>query len=176
MTIKKDRIIPEFIGEYLPAELVDSTLFRFDVQLQVISGFDENNKPIYRKIEVDMLPTVNLDYENLEIEMARIPAEYAFWSSVYSELRLGVAIAEKKLRARKGKVVESITNKCAADKIRLTADQIKAIAESDAGLIDAELKYDKAQMTCGKVYHMLEALKMKSELARSLAGFKKREQ
>ena len=108
--------------------------------------------------------------------MASIPAQYAFWAAVYSELKMGVAIAERKLKARKGKVIERITTECNLSKVRLTADQIKSIAEADSSLIEAELKYERAQMVCGKTYHMIEAIKLKAELARSLAGFKKKEQ
>jgi hypothetical protein len=38
------------------------------------------------------------------------------------------------------------------------------------------MEYQRSQMQAGKLYHMLEALKMKAELARSLAGFKRNEQ
>ena len=167
---------PEWISENLPPELADSTLFKFIVQLQVVESKDESGKAIFKKIEVDMLPDLDIDYECLELQMAKIPAQYAFWAAVYSELKMAVSVAERKLKARKGKVIERITTECAESKIRLTADQIKSIAEADQGLIESEMKYERAQMVCGKTYHMIEALKLKAELARSLAGFKKQEQ
>lgn len=167
---------PDWITENLPAELADSTLFRFIVQLQVVESRDEDGKQIHKKLEVDMLPDLDINYDILELQMASIPAQYAFWAAVYSELKMGVAIAERKLKARKGKVIERITTECNLSKVRLTADQIKSIAEADSSLIEAELKYERAQMVCGKTYHMIEAIKLKAELARSLAGFKKKEQ
>lgn len=177
MAKNRDKKVPTWIQEHMPAELADSTLFRFMVQLQVIESRDEiTGKATYKTLEVDMLPNLDLDYEMLEYQMAQIPAQYAFWASIYSELKLGVAIAERKLKARKGKVIERITSEANSSKIRLTADQVKAIAEADTDIRDAELKYEKAQMHCGKVYHMIEAIKLKAELARSLAGFKRQEQ
>jgi len=167
---------PEWINENLPAELADSTLFKFQVQLQVVEAIDADGRSIFKKIDVDMLSDLDLNYDILELQMERIPAQYAFWAAIYSELKLAVAVADRKLKARKGKVVERITSECQAAKVRLTADQIKSIAEADSSLIEAELKFERAQMVCGKVYHMIEAMKLKAELARSLAGFKRKEQ
>jgi hypothetical protein len=174
---REKRNLPPWIQEHLPAELADSTLFKFIVQLQVIeSRDDKSGRSIYKTLEVDMLPDLDIDYEMLEYQLCEIPAQYAFWAAIYSELKLGVAIAERKLKARKGKVVERITSEAALAKIRLTSDQVKAIAEADTEIRDAEMRYEKAQMHCGKVYHMIEAIKLKAELARSLAGFKRQEQ
>lgn len=173
---KAKRVIPEWIQEHLPAELVDSTLFRFEVQLQVIESRDDSGKPKYKSLTVDMLPDLELDYENLESQMTTLPSQYIFWSSIYSELRLGVSVADRKLKARKGKVIDRIISEAALARVKLTSDQVKAIAEADSDLKEAELRYERAQMYCGKVYHMVEAIKMKMDLARSLAGFKRAEQ
>lgn len=174
---KRERILPSWVQEHLPAELADSTLFRFQVQLLVPDSRDEDTgKVTYKSIEVDMLPDLDIDYEMLQEQLTEIPSQYAFWAAIYSELKLGVAIAERKLKARKGKVIDRITSEAAKGKVRLTSDQVKAIAEADSDLRDAELKFERAQMHCGKVYHMIEAIKLKAELARSLAGFKRQEQ
>jgi hypothetical protein len=168
---------PIWIEENLPAELANSTLFKFMVQLQVVeSKSEETGKLTYKTIEVDMLPDLDLDYDMLEDQMMRLPAQYAYWAAIYSELKLAVAVAERKLKARKGRVIERITSEASIAKVRLTVEQVKAIAEADSEIRDAELKYEKAQMTCGKIYHTIEALRIKAELARSLAGFKRQEQ
>lgn len=175
--MKRDRQLPSWIQEHLPAELADSTLFKFHVQLQVPEARDaETGKVTYKSLEVNMLPDLDIDYEMLEHQLSQIPAQYAFWAAIYSELKLGVAIAERKLKARKGKVIERITSEAATAKVKLTSDQVKAIAEADTEIRDAELRFERAQMHCGKIYHMIEAIKLKSELARSLAGFKRQEQ
>lgn len=159
----------------VPRELINSSLFKFNVKLQVIEKLDDNNKPIYKTITVDMLANVDLDYETLEESISDIPAQYAFWSAVYSEVRLGVAIAERKLKVRRAEATRAVMDEAKKNNVKLTVDQIKSIIESDELLNKAEVAYSEIQMKAGKLYNMVEAIKMKSELARTLAGFKKLE-
>ena len=50
----------------VPRELINSSLFKFNVKLQVIERLDENNRPVYKVITVDMLANVDIDYDTLE--------------------------------------------------------------------------------------------------------------
>lgn len=171
----KGKNLPTWIQENLPVDLATSTLFRFKVKLQAVDFDPETQKQKRKEIEVDIIPDLDLDYEILEEQMSAIPAQYSFWAAVYSEVRLGVAVAERKLKARKAEVTKIIQKEAAAEGLKLNADTIKIIIEADPRLNEAEMNYQHAQMQAGKLYHMLEALKMKSELARSLLGLKKQE-
>lgn len=168
-----DRKLPSWIEDNIVAvapELMGTTLFNFKVKLQVL----ENGKQ--KQLDVNLLPDLDLDYEILEQIMGDIPSQYAFWSSVYSEVRMGVAVAERKLKMRFGKATERIHQEFTKQGLKPpAADVIKRIAESDEDLVRADMELQKTQMHAGKLYHMLEALKMKAELARSLAGFKRNE-
>jgi hypothetical protein len=161
--------LPPWIVNNLPTELYESTLFKFKVTLQ--STTDEGNK----QVEIDVLPCIGIDYENLEDDMVVLPSQYAFFSTVYSEVRLQANLLEKAVKIKKAKLVKKILNEAENNKIRLTQDQLKTIIEADDELNQTEAKYTKKQMQVGKLYYFLEALKMKSELMRSLAGFKKQE-
>lgn len=188
--------LPAWISEYIPAELVDSSLFRFEIQLQAIDGYvcelcgskyqsklkactaincGGNLTVAYKKVTVDLIPDLDLDYNILRDQMQDIPAQYAFWSAVYSEARLKVSIEERRLKAIKGRLVERAQTQAITNQVKLTGDQIKMVIEADDKIQVADLRLQHAQMQCGKLFHMLEALKMKAELARSLAGFKKQE-
>ena len=127
-------------------------------------------------IEVDLLPDLDIDYDILEQQVEDIPAQYAFWASVYSELRNNVAILERAVKIRKGEAIEEVQKRARDEKIRFTADQVKAVVEADEELNKIEKGLAKVQMQTGKVYHMMEALRSKADLARSLAGFKRQEQ
>lgn len=163
-TLKK---LPQWIEENVPKELVsDSTLFKFKVPLPATGT----------KVEVDILYDLDLDYEILEEQMQDLPAQYAFYATFYSELRMMVARAERNLKARRGEAIRFITDQATERRTKLSVDSIKQIVEADAKLGVADDRLAKAQMLAGKMYHMLEALKMKAELARSLAGFKRQEQ
>lgn len=161
--------VPPWILNNLPTELYESTLFKFNVTIR--SETEEGNK----HVEVDILPCIGIDYENLEEHMVVLPSQYAFFSTVYSEVRLQANLLEKAVKIKKAKLVKKVLNEAENNKIRLTQDQLKTIIEADEDLNTTEMKHAKKQMQVGKLYYFLEALKMKSELMRSLAGFKKQE-
>jgi len=163
--------LPEWISENIPAELAGSTLFRFNVTLQVRD--EATNKA--KVVTVDMLPNLDIDMEILEDQMRHIPAQYAYWAAIYSEARLAVGIAERNLKIRRGKATWEVQGKATAENVKLTSEQTKLVVEADDDLVKADLRLQDAQMRTGKLYHMLEALKMKAELARSLIGFKRTE-
>lgn len=166
--------LPKWIQEHLPEELATSTLFRFNVKLQtIITG--ENGEQTRQQITVDILPDLDLDYEILETQMCDIPAQYAFWAAVYSEARLSVAVAERKLKARKGELTKLIQKEALSENVKLSVEQVKILVESDERLNQYELAFQHAQMQVGKLYHTMEAIKMKVDLSRSLLGVKKQD-
>lgn len=197
-----DRQIPEWISEYLPKELIESTLFRFNIELQTVQSFicedcgakyprkvDRCNATNddgefcgsasiirkYQKASVDIVPDLDLDYDTLEEQMQDLPSQYAYYAMIYSEARLRVSLEERKLKAVRGSIVHKIQREAAQDNVKLTGEQVKNVVEADESIVAADKRLQLAQMQCGKMFHMLEALKMKSELARSLAGFKRQE-
>jgi len=188
-----DNRIPPWISEHVPRELVESTLFRFDVKLQVIEKFcckecgieqqnggkcNECGEPLKAKNKralVDIVKDLDLDYDLLEEQMQELPSQYAFWSAVYSEARMQVALDERRFKATKGRVTEKAQQTARAEGLKFTNEQIKSVIEADPEVAKSDLRLQSSQMRCGKLFHMMEALKMKSELARSLAGFKRQE-
>lgn len=173
----KERKLPSWIEENVlcvSPELANTTLFKFNVKLQV-KETGEDGKLRNKILTVDLLPDLDLDYEILEDQIQDIPAQYAFWSTVFSEVKMGVAVAERQYKMRLGEAMEEITEKFSKNGLKPTAEVIKRIVEKDAELVRADLELQKAQMKAGKLYHMLEALKLKAELARTLSGFKKNE-
>ncbi len=169
--------LPPWVDDNLPVELATSTLFRFSVLLQAMEPNPTDATKTQRKrIEVDILPDLDLDYEIIDKQMAELPAQYAFWSAVYSEVRLGAAIAERKLKARRAEIANLINAEYRREIQKApAAELVKLLVESDPRLNEAEMSFQHAQMQTGKLYHMLEALKMKAELARSLLGLKKQD-
>lgn len=166
--------LPKWIQEHLPPELATSTLFRFNIKLQTQIVNDDGDL-VRQEITVDVLPDLDLDYDILEKQMCDIPAQYAFWATVYSEARLGVAVAERKLKAQKGMLTKTIQKEAAAEGVKLSVEQVKVLVESDARLNQYDMAFQHAQMQVGKLYHTMEAIKMKVELSRSLLGVKKQE-
>jgi len=165
-------VLPKWITNNVPSELVGSTIFRFEVKLNSVNPETKKNTII----EVDILSDLDLDYDLLEEQVQDLPAQYAFWSAVYSEARNMVAVAERAVKVRRAQAIRAVQDDARENKVRFTAEQVKHLIEADAALVKADQKYQEFQMKAGKLYHMVEALKMKAELARSLAGFKRQEQ
>lgn len=176
MKIPKNKRLPKWIEENLDPALITSNLFRFMVKLQAMETNAEG-KLERRSIQVDVVPDLDIDMEILEEQMCDLPAQYSFWAAVYSEVRLGVAVAERKLKARKAEVTRLVVDeyKREGGGKPPSAEVLKVVVEADERLNVAELNFQHAQMQSGKLYHMLEALKMKAELSRSLLGLKKQD-
>lgn len=169
--IPKSKTIPKWITNNLPEELLGTDFFVFKVQLR--SKDPKTGESI--AITVDLLPDLDVDYDIIENQMEDLPAQYAFWASVYSELRNNVAMLERASKIRKGQVIEEVQKSARDEGIKFTADQVKSVVEVDDTLNKIEARVEKAQMQTGKIYHLMESLKMKAELVRSLYGFKKQE-
>tara|TARA_R110000751_G_scaffold6623_3_gene28175 strand:+ start:2756 stop:3283 length:528 start_codon:yes stop_codon:yes gene_type:complete len=168
--IPGDSKLPPWIEANVPKELATSEMFRFKVRINVPG---ENTKT--QNIEVDILPDLSIDWDVLEEQMMEMPAQYAFWASVYSELRAAVSIAERKLKIRKGEAIEQVQEEARANDIRISVEQQKLILEANPPLVQADARLANAQMKAGKAYHMVKALEMKHEICRSLIGLKKGE-
>lgn len=165
--------LPEWINNNIPDELISSSLFKFRITVQVYD--DGSNVQTQKVIDVDMLPDLDVDMDIIEQQMQDIPSQYIYWSSIYSELRLAVAVSERNLKVRRGRATKFIQEEARKNNTRLSVEQIKVLVESDEKLIAADLRLARAQMLAGKLWHMLKALELKHENCRSLIGLKRAE-
>src|SRR5690554_2450560 len=59
-------------------------------------------------IEKDLKPDVMINYDLLEEQLAETPAIFAFWSSIFSELKLEVARLNQQLIRRQAKIYDAV--------------------------------------------------------------------
>ncbi|MCK9558127.1 MAG: hypothetical protein M0R50_08830 [Candidatus Cloacimonetes bacterium] len=156
--------LPKWFQEHVPTELADSSLFKFKIKLQNGST-----------IEVNLAADIDINFDILEDQHERIPAQYIYWAAIYSELRCAVAIMELRMKSRRKSITRRITEEFHSTNTKLTDKQLLALTEGDDGLVKNEAELAILQRNCGKVYHMVEAIKLRSEHTRSLAGFKRQE-
>ena len=156
---------PSWITENIPQELATSTVFRFDVKM-----------PDGSAISVDMLQTIDIDYELLETQLEQTPSQYVFYANIMAELKAQVSILERKCKARRAMLTQAAIDIAREIGVRSpAADQVKVVIESDEKLNIMEAKLVNAQKHANKMHHMCLALQMKSEHLRSLSGFKRQE-
>jgi hypothetical protein len=156
--------LPKWFQEHVPLDLATSNLFKFKVKLQ--------NGTV---CEVNLAQDIDINFEILEDQHERIPAQYIYWAAIYSELRSAVAQLELKIKSRRHALVRRILEEFKVKGTKLTDKQLNALVDGETGLIKSEAELTIIQRNCGKVYHMVEAIRLRSEHSRSLAGFKRQE-
>ena len=104
------------------------------------------------------------------------PQIYAFWAMVYSEQRSEVAQLDRILKRRKSEIKQTIIEEAKRRDLPKVTDKVfNDLVEKDEIILKYEMKLIMANRTMGKLYNIVEALKMKSEHLRSMAGFKRQE-
>ena len=156
----KKRPQPKWFDEFVPDEVANSTLFQFAVAI----------KP-GQTIVVDMRADLEIEYSIIQDQLEDTPSEFAYWGAIYSELRMQVAKLERQIKALRGKLVDRAIKAASSASVRLTDKQTQAVIEADPELVRLEAKLMIDNKHCGKMYIMVEAIKMKSDNLRSLAGF-----
>ncbi len=193
-----------WLTEHLDAQLLGSTLFKFNVKL-----------PNCGVVSVDMTEDIHVDYEQLEQHLQDIPSQFVFWGSVYSEVKAQVSALETRITRRKAFLTRQMVEKAKFGGQKLTEKQVQAFIDADGvdeskvrrdqllknterptplteeeletvikATIQSELQqtlpYLEVQLLAtakiqGKLWYMVEALKMRNENCRSLAGFKRQD-
>jgi len=156
----KRRKQPKWFDEYVPSEVANSTLFKFKIKIGPS-----------QVIEVDMRSDLEVDYKIVQDQLEDTPSEFAYWAAIYSELKLQVNKLERQIKAKRGKLIDKAVKEAAQANVRLTDKQVQAIIEADKELNVLEAKLMLMNKHCGKMYFMVEAIRMKSDNLRSLAGF-----
>jgi len=156
--------LPKWFHEHVPLDLATSNLFIFKIRLQ--------NGTV---CEVNLTQDIDINFEILEDQHERIPAQYIYWAAIYSELRSAVAVLELKIKSRRHSLVRRTLEEFKTKNTKLTDKQLNAIVDGEPGMVKNEAELTILQKNCGKVYHMVEAIRLRSEHSRSLAGFKRQE-
>jgi hypothetical protein len=130
-----------------------------------------------RVVERDFRPDLKIDYEMLEEDLQQTPQAFAFWAAVYSEQKAVVAKLERKAKRRRAIMYQTIIEETKKEQWPKVPEKIfKELVEKDEELLKIELSLTLANRTMGKLFNIVDAIKMKSDHLRSLAGFKREEQ
>jgi len=156
--------VPKWLKDRVPEAVLDSSLFVFQFQLTK----DQS-------LKVNLTDDIDIDFENLEEHLEEIPAQYVYWAAIYSELKSKVGVLEKKIETRRAIITKATLERFKENEIKLTDKQLINVIGADEKLLKLDAALLIAQKQTGKVYHMVEAIRIRSEHCRSLAGFKRQE-
>lgn len=130
-----------------------------------------------KTVERDFRPDLRIDYETLEEDLSTIPQQFAYWAMVYSEAKAEVAKLERIAKRRKAVVMDALIKEANKEGVtRVSREVLKDLVEQDVELIRIDGKIILMNRTMGKLWNIVEAMRIKSEALRSLAGFKRQEQ
>lgn len=127
-------------------------------------------------VERDFRPDVEIDYDDLVKQLEETPAMFSFWANLLAEVRKQVAVLERKVKRRKGEVTRTLLDEASTKGVKLRRDDVVDLIEADDLLNKFEAELIMANKHLSKLFAITDAIKMKSEHLRSLAGFKRQEQ
>jgi hypothetical protein len=127
-------------------------------------------------VERDFRPDLHIDYETLEQDLESMPQMYAYWAMVLSEAKAEVAKLERISKRRRAVITDTILKEAKKGDVPRVAEKVfRDLVEKDEKLLGIESRLILANRTMGKLWNIVEAMKIKSEALRSLAGFKRQE-
>jgi hypothetical protein len=127
-------------------------------------------------VDKDVRPDVLIDYDMLEEQLQTTPASFAFWSMLLAEGKKQVAALERAVKRRRGEAVKELLDEGRKEGVKVRTADVKDLVEADEQLNRLEAKLILAHKTTSKLFAVVDAIRMKSEHLRSLAGFKRQEQ
>jgi uncharacterized protein (DUF1778 family) len=151
----------------------------------ISSNFDEELAQAVFKLKVELpngkIVTKNfsadvvVDYDMLEEQLAETPAIYAFLSAVLSEQKHACAKLERLIARRRAIIVQNANETAKSEGMKLHKFILDEIVEADDKILELQSQLMLAQRTLGKLYGFVDAIRMKNDNLRTLAGFKKEE-
>lgn len=128
-----------------------------------------------KDIEYDFRPEVTLVYDQLEKQLEDCPQQFVFWSVIYAEQKAKVSVLERELMMVKSRAERQISAELRKSNVKLGRAEINAIIELNETVHNVACQLIEEEKRLYKLKAMVEAIKMKSEHLRSLAGFKREE-
>jgi hypothetical protein len=127
-------------------------------------------------VERDFTADVDIDYEMLVEQLTQIPSVYAFWSQILAECKKQVAVIDRMLVVKRGKLLREFNEEARKTNTKTRREDVEDLIEVDEELNRLEVKKISAERQVSKLFAIVRALEMKAECMRSLSGFKKQEQ
>ena len=148
----------------IPQEIRD-TIWRVRTRLPGVGDFEHNFQP-----------DVDVDYDELEVQMEEIPSIFSYASGILADVKTMVSLKKLKLKRARASIVQQIYDDARRNNRNPPRQKdIDDLIESSEEVTKATAELIQAERVESKVFGMVQALRMKAEVLRSLAGFKRQE-
>lgn len=171
------------MSDWFSKQEIESDILDVLVRIKIPIRAIQDGKPSVKVMSRDFRPDIIIKYEDLEDQLAETPSAYAFWSSVLAEQKSLVQSIKRKISIRRGAVKRELKKEAndlkksgsGLSRAGLNRDDIEDLMSLDDDLKQYESDLIKAERIESKLFGIVQAIRMKAELMRSLAGFKKQE-
>ena len=123
----------------------------------------------------DFVTDLDINEDDIDGELIRMPSIYIFWSTLRAEQKLIVSKLEQQIKRRRGFVVESLLKTARAQSVKLRGADVKEMIEADDKLLELQAKKIQADRTLSKLYGIVDSLGVKAENLRTLAANRRQE-
>lgn len=156
-------------------DVVDTTFEAVPEEIRNLLVRIKAELPNRKPISFDFRPLTDISYDNLERQLETTPSNFAFWGMVFAEQKMCTATLELHVKKRKAELSDAILKKAKEEGVMLRRSDIADMIDSDGTYLRIRAKLIVSERSLAKLQLLLEAIRMKSEHLRSLAGFKRQE-
>lgn len=153
----------KWLKDNIPEDVKTSTLFKFQIQIG------------QKVIEIDMTTDIDVDYDLIQDQLQETTSIFVYWAAIYSEVKAQCLMLERMIKARRGALIDEALRGAQQAGVKLTDKALQAVIEADEELNMLENRNIIANKHAGKMYFMIEAIRMKNDSLRSLSGFRRLE-
>ena len=128
-----------------------------------------------KSISRDVRPDVSVDYDMLEDQLEECPSVLFFYSQMLADQKSKTNIIERQIKIKRSTLVEEFLNNAHQANVNIRRRDIDDLIESDEDLQKLEVQLIISRRTESRLYGIVDAVKMRFDALRSLAGFKREE-
>ncbi len=126
--------------------------------------------------EHDFKSDVDVDYDQLETQLEEISSIYSYASSMLADAKTMVSLKKLSVQRARAKIVQEILEDSRQNQNKPPRKtDIDDLIDGNERVVKLTVELIQAERTESKLVGFVQALKMKSEVLRSLAGFKRQE-
>lgn len=126
-------------------------------------------------VQRDLRPDVLIDYDMLEKQLEEAPEMLAFWDLLFAEQKMKVAALQRRSITLRGTIAQRILEDGRAGGYDIRRSDLEDLVEADEEVITVEAQIILEQRNENRLKCVVAVLQNRSEILRSLAGFKKQE-
>ena len=123
----------------------------------------------------DVKDDLAIDYDTLEDQMMEMPEVIAFWDMILASQKAKVASIETSMESLKGQIVRRLVEQGRQEKVDIRRSDLDDMVNADEEMMAKKASFIMESRNEDKLKAVVNGLRIKADMLRSLAGFKREE-